>query len=81
MERVFRAQKMLDRVKKEGKENLLDQQTIDFIWSLDGEIGNDYNWESFVNGNDMVWIPANDKHDGTYVALCDCEYPSDSEAH
>lgn len=73
MERVFRAKKMLDRLEREGRINEVDEEIRKFIMSLDGEIGNDYNWESFVNDNPVVWIEGNDKHKGTYVALCDCD--------
>ena len=77
MERVFRADKMLKRVKDEGLEHLLDDGVIALIHKLDGKIGQDYNWELFVNDNPLVWIPADalpdDDFDGTYVALCDCE--------
>lgn len=73
MERVFRAEKMLARIKREGRENLLDEETISFIRLLDGKVGNDYNWESFVNDNPLVWIPEDEDQKGTYVALVDCD--------
>lgn len=73
MIRVFRAQKMLDRIKREGLENELDDEMLALIKKLDGKKGNDYNWESFVNDKPLVWIEADEDQDGTYVALCDCE--------
>lgn len=73
MERTFRAEKMLARVKKENKEHLLDAETVEFIKKLDGKVGTDYNWESVVHGEDLVWIPADDEQEGCYVALCDCD--------
>lgn len=77
MKRTFRAEKMLERVKNEGLEYMLDDEMITLIHKLDGKVGQDYNWESFVKGNDVVWIPAealpDEDFDGTYVALCDCD--------
>lgn len=77
MERTFRAKRMLDRVEQEGLTDHLDKGMTELIWKLDGKKGNDYNWESFVNGSPLVWIPAEALPDedftGTYVALCDCD--------
>lgn len=73
MIRTFRAEKMLARVKREGLDHLLDDETVALIRKLDGKTGNDYNWESFVHGNDLVWIEADEDQNGTYVALCDCD--------
>lgn len=73
MERIFRAEKMLARIKKEGREHLLDAESLELMKKLDGKKGDDRNWESFVKDEPLVWIPAGDDHDGAYVALCDCE--------
>ena len=73
MERTFRAKKMIERVKKEGLGHMLDKETLDFINLLDGEVGNDYNYASFVHDKPVVWIEANDKHEGVYVNLSDCD--------
>lgn len=76
MLRTFRAEKMLKRVKAEGKEHLLDEETVALIKSLDGKQGSDYNWESFVNGQELVWIEPGalgGDFKGAYVALCDCD--------
>ena len=77
MEMIFKAQKMIDRIKREGRENLLDEDTIKFIWKLDGKRGNDYNWQSFVHGDDVVWIEKDEEQNGAYVARCDCVYPEE----
>lgn len=74
MNMVFRAQKMIDRVTREGRANLLDEKTLSFIHKLDNKIGTTYNWRSQVYGEDMVYIEKDEDQDGTYVALCDCEY-------
>lgn len=70
---TFRAQKMLDRIVREGKQDLLDAETRDFILSLDGSPAQDYNWQSFVHGDPVAWIDKTDKHDGVYVNVCDCD--------
>ena len=73
MIRIFRAEKMLNRIAREGKEDLLDDKTRDFILSLDGAEGDDYNWRSFVHGEPLVWIDETDEHEGAYVNVCDCD--------
>ena len=73
MKRTFRAQRMIDRCIKEGKGDMLDEQTVKMIWSLDAKTGNDYNWASVVNGEDLVWIPEEGDFEGAYVAGCDCD--------
>ena len=79
MERTFRADKMLQRLEKEGRMSEVIVEDRAFMQFLDGRKGNDYNWESFVNDNPLVWIDGTDeefnceKFEGTYVALCDCE--------
>lgn len=69
---IFRAQKMIDRVKNEGRENMLDKETLNTIYSLDGKTGNDYNWASVVNGENLVWI----EDAKMYVNKNDCDYSS-----
>ena len=73
MNRIFRAEKMIARVTKEGKAHLLDAKTLEKIHKLDGKIGSDYNWESYVNGKDLIWIPKDEDTAGAYVALVDTE--------
>lgn len=73
MERIFRAKKMLDRLEKEGRMSEVTAEDRKLIEILDGKVGNDYNWESFVNDNPVVWIEADEDQNGTYVALCDCD--------
>ena len=65
----FIAQKMIDRVKREGRGDMLTEETLGFIYSLDGKVGNDYNWRSVVKGEDLVWIDS----EKAYVARIDCE--------
>ena len=74
MEMRFSADAMIKRVKAEGREDMLDGEVMELIRKLDGKVGNDYNWNSFVYGDDVVWIPEDDDCEGAYVARCDCEY-------
>ena len=66
---TFRAQKMIDRVKREGKEDLLTEETLKFIQSLDGKVGTDYNWQAIVKGENLVWL----EEAKTYVNKVDCD--------
>ena len=70
---TFRADKMIARVIREGKEKLLDEATLELIRSMDGEPANDYNWASMVNGEEVALVSKTDKHPEMYVALCDCD--------
>ena len=65
---IFKSERMLDRIKKEGKENLLDDETRDFIISLDGAEGTDHNWEFMVKDAPLVYLTEKK----TYVNIEDC---------
>lgn len=65
---IFHSQKMLDRIIREGKQDLLDDETRNFILSLDDAEGTDYNWEMMVNGNELVYLVEHK----TYVNQEDC---------
>jgi hypothetical protein len=69
MEYTFRAQKMIDRIKAEGRGHLLDEPTLKTIWSLDGKKGTDYNWQSVTKGENVVWI----EEAKMYVNKDDCD--------
>lgn len=73
MERTFKAEKMFARIKREGRENLLDDELREFIKKLDGKKGNDYNWQSVVKDEPLVWIEPDEDQNGTYVNLYDCD--------
>lgn len=66
---TFKAQKMIDRIKSEGREALLDEPTLQTIRALDGKTGTDYNWQSVVNNENMVWI----EEAQMYVNKNDCD--------
>lgn len=73
MKKIFRAEKMIARIKAEGRGDLLDADTLAFIHLLDGKVGDSYNWQSVVHDEELVWIPKDDDQEGAYVALCDCD--------
>jgi len=73
MQRIFRAQKMLERIEREGNSHLVNDEIRTLILNLDGKVGEDYNWQSFVHGEDVVWIEGDETHGGIYVATCDCD--------
>lgn len=73
MERIFRAEKFISRIKREGRTDLLDVATLSVIQSLDGAKGNDYNWASVVRGEPLTLIPKTEEHPEIYVATCDCD--------
>ena len=66
---TFRAQKMIDRCIAEGKKDMLDDETLTFIRSLDGKKANTYNWQNTVYGKDVAVIEGTH----TFVAICDCD--------
>lgn len=65
---IFRSQMMFDRLKKEGRENLIDEETGNFILSLDGAEGTDHNWKNVVQDEPLVYLPEKE----TYVNIKDC---------
>lgn len=66
---TFKAQKMIDRCKAEGKKDMLTAETLSFIHSIDGKKANTYNWRNQVFGEEVALIEGTN----TYVAICDCE--------
>lgn len=73
MKRVFRAEKMLARLEREGRMDMVDEKTREFIMMLDGKEGTDYNYQSVVNDEPLVWIEADKDQSGTYVNIEDCD--------
>ena len=63
------AEKMINRIRREGRSDMLTEETVSFIHSLDGKVGTDYNWQSQVMGEPLVWL----QEAQTYVNIVDCE--------
>jgi len=53
---VFRKQKMIDRITKEGRADMIDDETLKIMDNLDGCEATNYNWESMVKGNNLAWV-------------------------
>lgn len=66
---TFKAQKMIDKCMAEGKKDMLDEETLAFIRSMDGKKANTYNWRNRVYGEEVALIEGTD----TYVPICACE--------
>ena len=74
MERTFRMSKMLARLEKEGRMGEVTPEDLDLMKKLDGKVGNDYNWQSFVNNLPLVWIEkCEEVPSGAYVNVEDCD--------
>jgi len=67
MQRVFRKEKMLARLRSEGRIGLVGPDEYAIMDRLDGCTGDDNNWRS------VVYIMHPDTHEGMYVALVDCD--------
>lgn len=72
MIRTFRKEKMLARLEREGRMNEVTEEDIALMTELDGLTGSDYNWESVVHGNNLVWIEKDGKG-VAYVCAEDCD--------
>lgn len=73
MERIFRKQKMIDRLTKEGRLNQVHAEDYELMDKLDGHKANDYNYRSFVFGDNLSWIEPFEGCEGAYVCTEDCE--------
>lgn len=73
MLRTFKAQKMLDRLERQGLMSEVDAKTKKLILSLDGMEANDYCWANYVDDKPLAWIEPNDVvPEGIYVCIEDC---------
>ena len=70
---TFRAQKMIERIYEEGKQDMLDFLTVSTIWAMDGEPANTYNWLNVAGGEPVALISATDDHPKMYVNIADCD--------
>ncbi len=68
----FSKEKMLARIKKEGRSDLIDTQTIEIIENLDGCEAVESNWRKVVMGEPLLWVVGKNGH-GEYVNEKDCE--------
>ena len=71
--RIFRMQKMLDRLEKEGRIGDVTPDALEIMKKLDGQVGTDYNWQSVVNDEPLVFVRCDAIPEGTYVNYADTE--------
>ena len=69
---VFRKEKMIDRVTKEGMAKLINKVTLEIMDNLDGQSCNPTCWERTVNDAPVYWCVGKDGK-GSYVNELDCE--------
>lgn len=73
MECTFRKQKMLDRLAREGRMDLVGPDEMACMEMLDGLTGSDYNWRSQVYGEPLVLITHPITGESIYVNAADCD--------
>jgi hypothetical protein len=72
MKVIFKASKMISRIKDEGRGDMLDDETVKFINLLDGKEADTYNWQNQVMDKNLAYISPDKDQDGTYVNVADC---------
>lgn len=78
MTKTFRAKKMLDRLEREGRMHEVRPEDYALMMFLDGKEGSDYNYQSFVHDQPLVWIAGGGDFEGkpfkgAYVNTEDCD--------
>ena len=68
----FSKDKMIARIKKEGREDMIDGEVMAIMDNLDGQTAEASNWRRVVHGEPVMWVVGKDGH-GTYVNEDDCE--------
>lgn len=69
---VFKKAKMIERVTREGKANLIDDDVLKEMDNLDGQEVNPICWERMVHGEPVYWCIGKNGI-GNYVNENDCE--------
>lgn len=67
----FSKQKMLDRIKSEGREDLIDDKVKQIMDNLDGQMTNPHCWQRVVNDEPVYYVVGKDGT-GNYVNEKDC---------
>ena len=68
----FKKEKMLARIKAEGREDLIDETVLKIMDNLDGQEVSSANWNRQVYGEDVYYCYGKDGK--VYdVAACECE--------
>lgn len=69
---VFKKEKMLARIKAEGREEMVDGTVLAILENLDGQTANASNWRRQVYGEPVLWVVGKNG-EGEYVNEKDCE--------
>lgn len=67
----FSKDKMIERVTREGRGNLLDEKTLAFMDNLDGQPAETSCWARMVEQQPVYWVVGKDGK-GAYVNENDC---------
>ena len=68
----FSKQKMIDRLKEEGRYNLITEDVRTTMDDLDGQVAKSNCWERIVNDEPVLWVIGKSGQ-GRYVNEVDCE--------
>lgn len=68
----FSKEKMISRIKAEGREELIDNDVITIMDNLDGQDATASCWRRQVLGEPVLWVVGKDGT-GEYVNELDCE--------
>ena len=68
----FVKQKMIDRIKAEGREDMIDDEVMSIMDNLDGQEATRSCWRRIVHGDPVLWVVGKDG-EGYYVNELDCE--------
>lgn len=69
---LFKKEKMIARLEREGRANLIDDEARKIMDNLDGCEANPINWLSITRGEPVVWVKGKDGI-GEYANEEDCE--------
>ena len=68
----FSKQKMIDRVTREGRADMIDKQSLEIMTKLDGKEATTHCWRRRVYGEPVLWVDLGNG-EGEYVNEDDCE--------
>ena len=77
MAKIFRKTKMLARITAEGKSNLLNTATLDFMDRLDGHACHPNLWRQTVYGETDAWYCTDSNGNQYPININDCDDVSD----
>ena len=69
---VFRKQRMIDRVTREGRADMINDTVLAIMDKLDGKKATTSCWKRQVYGEPVLWVDLGNG-EGEYVNELDCE--------